>query len=534
MLELVVRGGRVVDGTGAPSFPADIGIAEGRIEAMGDLGRAEAAEWIDASGLAVSPGFIDIHQHGDFSLLACRTADSAVRQGVTTVVTGNCGHGCAPLADRGGATLNVIGRRSEWRVPIDWSTFAGYLERLRAPGLAVNVAPLVGHGPIRVAAIGYAPRPPTPAELAHMRDLVAQAMDEGAVGLSSGLEYAPGRQADAEELTDLCRVVAARGGIYASHIRNRGHELVAATDEAIQIAETAGLPVQISHFAPRSYTPPGEWDRAMEHIHRARERGVEVHVDTFPYTWGPGPVAAMLPSWAFEGTPRDVVARLRDPEQRSRMRAAADTRFALAVKLGLLGESFLVYSRGRPGLVGKSYEEIAALLGVDAYDAILDVIAAEGEDLYNVVGRSHFAHDDELRRLLREPICMVESDGIVLSPHGPAADFTFSISDYGWAARLLQRFVREEALLSLEDAVRRMTSLPAEKVGLRDRGRIARGMMADLVIFDPATVEDRATFDHPQRSPVGVSYVFVNGSAVVTRDRHTGALPGRVLRGRRS
>jgi N-acyl-D-amino-acid deacylase len=193
-----------------------------------------------------------------------------------------------------------------------------------------------------------------------------------------------------------------------------------------------------------------------------------------------------------------------------------------------------VYSRARPELVGKTYPEISALLGRDAYDAILDVIAAEGEDLYNVIGRSHFAHAEELRRLFREPICMAESDGIVLSPHGPTADFTFSISDYGWAARLLQRFVREEAVLTLEDAVRRMTSLPADKVGLRDRGRIAEGMAADLVVFDPATIEDRATFDRPQRSPAGVRYVFVNGSAVVTTGGPTGALPGRVLRGRRN
>jgi len=534
MLDLVIHGGRVVDGTGAAAFATDVGVKVGRIEAVGDLAEAVAAERIDASGLAVSPGFIDIHQHGDFSLLACRTAESAVCQGVTTVVTGNCGHACAPVADGRADALNVIGRRSEWDVPIDWRTFGEYLERLRTPGVAVNVAPLAGHGAIRVAAMGFAARSPSAAEKARMLDLVANAMDEGTVGLSSGLEYAPGRHADADELIDLCRVVAARGGIYASHIRNRGHGLVAATDEAIAIAEAAGLPVQISHFAPRSYTPPGEWDRAMDHIHLARARGVEVHVDTFPYEWGPGPVAAMLPSWALEGTASDVLARLRDGEQRAHMRDGAGTRFALAAKLGLLGENVLVYSRARPELVGKTYPEISALLGRDAYDAILDVIAAEGEDLYNVIGRSHFAHAEELRRLFREPICMAESDGIVLSPHGPTADFTFSISDYGWAARLLQRFVREEAVLTLEDAVRRMTSLPADKVGLRDRGRIAEGMAADLVVFDPATIEDRATFDRPQRSPAGVRYVFVNGSAVVTTGGPTGALPGRVLRGRRN
>lgn len=533
MLDLIVRGGRVVDGTGAPAFAADVGVAAGRIEAVGDLSHAARAAEIDASGLVVSPGFIDIHQHGDFSLLVCRTAGSAVGQGVTTVVTGNCGHGCAPVAAEGGS-LNIIGRRSEWGLPVDWRTFGEYAERLRAPGVAVNVAPLVGHGAIRVAAMGFAPRPPTPTEQARMRDLVAQAMEEGAVGLSSGLEYAPGKEAGAEELIDLCRVVAARGGIYATHIRNRGYELVAATDEAIHTAEAAGLPLQISHFAPRLYTPPGQWDRALERVYQARDRGVEVHIDTFPYAWGPGPVAAMLPTWAFEGTARDVAARLRDPEQRARMRDEADSRFALAVKLGLLEQSFLTYSLGHPHLVGKSYQEISSLLGRDAYDAILDIVAAEGDDFYNVIARGHFAHDDELRRLLREPICMVESDGIVLSPDGPAADFSFSISDYGWTARLLQRFVREEALLSVEDAVRRMTSLPAEKVGLGDRGKIAAGMAADLVVFDAATIEDRATFEHPQRSPAGVRYVFVNGNAVVTPVGHTGALPGRVLRGLRS
>jgi N-acyl-D-amino-acid deacylase len=534
VLDLVVSSGRVIDGTGAPAVAADVGVAGGRIVAVGDLAGPEAAERVDATGLVVSPGFIDIHQHGDFSLLACRTADSAVGQGVTTVVTGNCGHGCAPVRRAGADTPNVIGRRSEWGVAIDWTSFGEYLERLKTPGVSVNVAPLVGHGPIRIAAMGFASRRPTPGEQAVMRDLVAQAMDEGAVGLSSGLEYAPGKQADADELIDLCGVAAARGGIYASHIRNRGHELVAATDEAIRIAETAGLPLQISHFAPRYYAPAGEWDRAMEHVYEARRRGVEVHVDTFPYSWGPGPVAAMLPTWAFAGTPREIVARLGDSEQRARIRGEADSRFALAVRLGLLGQSVLTYSRSHRHLVGKSYLEISELLGRDPYDTILDVVAAEGENFYNVISRGHFARDDELRRLLREPICMVESDGVVLSPRGATSDFSFSISDYGWSARLLERFVREERLLTLEEAVRRMTSLPAEKVGLGDRGRIATGLAADLVIFDPATIADRATFELPQQSPTGVGYVFVNGRAVVTPSGHTGALAGRVLRGRRN
>ncbi len=534
MLELVIRGGSVVDGTGAPAFAADVGIDDGRIAAVGDLRGTEAAREIDAAGRVVGPGFVDIHQHGDFSLLACRTAESAVGQGVTTVVTGNCGHGCAPLRDPAQGLVNVIGHRSEWGVPVDWRSFGEYLERLRTPGIGVNVAPLVAHGAIRVAVMGFAARRPTPAEQAAMRDHVARAMEEGAVGLSTGLEYAPGKEAGEEEIADLCRVVARRGGIYASHIRNRGRELVAATEEAIRIAETAGLPLQISHFAPRLYTPPGDWDRALERIYGARDRGLDVHVDTFPYAWGPGPVAAMLPTWALEGTAREIAARLRDPALRARIRGEADSRFALAVELGLLDRSFFTYSRGRADLVGKSYAEVAALLGRDAYDAILDVVAAEGENFYNVVSRGHFAHDDELRRLLREPICMVESDGVLLSPHGPAADYTFSISDYGWAARLLGRFVREERVLGLEEAVRRMTSLPAAKVGLRDRGRIAVGLAADLVVFDPATVEDRATFERPRQSPTGIEWVLVNGVAVVESAGHTGALPGRVLRGARS
>lgn len=216
------------------------------------------------------------------------------------------------------------------------------------------------------------------------------------------------------------------------------------------------------------------------------------------------------------------------------MRREADPRFALLAKLGLLNQNFLAYSRSHPQLVGKTFQEISTLLARDAYDAILEVVAAEGDDFYNVIDRGWFAHDQELRRLLREPICIVESDGIVLSPDGPAGDFTFSISDYGWAAQMLERFVRNEALLSLEEAVRRMTSLPADKIGLQARGRIKADTVADLVVFDPATIQDRATFDHPQQSPAGVRYVFVNGTAVLTPTGYTGALPGRVLRGGRS
>ncbi len=527
--DILIQHGTVVDGTGGPRVRADVGVVGGRIVALGDLQGRDAHQTIDAAGLVVCPGFIDIHQHSDFTPLVNRACESAVRQGITTAVIGNCGHGCAPLTDPDLVRMVVVGYQPEWGVPLDWSSYGEYLERLATPGVAVNLAPLVAHGAVRLAVMGLDARPAAPDELNRMRGLVQEAMEAGAHGLSSGLEYSPGRHADQAELTELTRVVAPFGGVYASHIRNRGFAFVEATQEALGIGEAAGVPVQLSHFAPRPYAPPGTFEQCLDLVYAARDRGLRVTLDTFPDIFGPGPVAALLPPWIYEGRPIDGLAKLQDAEVREAIRATFENPTNYLLRVDGLGSLILSYSKSHPELVGKSFEAIAHLRGQAAHDAICDLLLAEGEDFYTALLRHIYATDADLKALMRQPICAMESDGIISAPYGPLADFTMNPSSYGYTARVLGQTTRDEGFYSLEDAVWRMTGLPAEAANLRERGQLREGWAADIVVFDPATIRDNTTNDRPNVYPSGVQYVLVNGQTTLTPEGHTGALSGAVI-----
>ena len=529
MFDVLIVNGSMVDGSGGPARRADIGVKDGRIVALGDLQGREAQQTIDAAGKVVCPGFIDNHQHSDFTPLVNRACESAIRQGITTVVVGNCGHGCAPLVDPDYIRMVVVGYRPEWGVPLNWRTFGEYLERLRDPGLSVNVMPLVAHGPIRLAVMGLEARAATPSELAQMKALVAEAMEAGARGLSTGLEYSPGRHADQFELTELCREVARYHGMYASHIRNRGFTFLEATDEAVAIAEDNGIPLQLSHFAPRPYAPRETFPRALERVTKARERGMTVHVDTFPDVWGPGPVAALLPPQVYEGRPAEGLARLGNAEIRDAIREsfAQPTNYLLKVD-GLKG-LVLTYAPRNPELVGKSLQAIANLRGLEAYDAICDLLLAEGEDFYTILLRHIYAAEEDLRTLMRSPLCAMESDGTITAPYGPLADFCMNSSSYGYTARVLGRYVREESFYKLEEALHRMTALPASAMGITDRGLVQAGLAADIVVFDPQTVRDNTTDLSPARYPDGIEYVLVNGALTLSPAGHSGALHGQLI-----
>lgn len=527
--DILIQNGLVVDGSGGPGYRADVAIVGDRIVAIGALGGRDAVHTVDAAGKVVCPGFIDIHQHSDFTPLVNRQCESAVRQGITTAVIGNCGHGCAPLVDPDLIRMVVIGYRPEFGVPLDWRTFDEYLARLATPGLAVNLMPLVAHGAVRLAVMGLDARPATPDELAQMRRLVQEAMEAGARGLSTGLEYSPGQHADTHELIELTRMVAPYGGFYSSHIRNRGFAFVEATEEALRVGEEAGVPVQLSHFAPRPYAPPGAFRQCMDLVYAARERGLAVTVDTFPDIFGPGPVAALLPPWIYEGRPVEGLARLQEVEVREAIREAFENPTNYLLRVDGLAGLFLAYAPKNPELVGKSFEAIAHLRGQAAYDAVCDLLLAEGEDFYTALLRHLYATDADLRELMRQPICAMESDGIISAPYGPLADFTMNPSSYGYTARVLGQCVREEGFYSLEDAVYRMTALPAAGAGLKDRGQLAEGWAADVVVLDPATVRDNTTNDRPNVYPSGIDYVVVNGQLTLTPDGHTGALGGGVI-----
>ena len=314
MVDLVIRGGKVIDGTGKPAVRADVVISGSSVVSVGDASEVKGnLEW-DASGKVVCPGFIDIHSHADFSLMADRRNEGAIRQGITTVVTGNCGHGPAPANDMDLAKRNTAGFSESWDVDFSWGSFSEYMDALLSPGLSTNVAPLVPHGSVRLSVMGHSTGKASTAELEQMKSLVEEAMTAGAVGFSSGLEYSPGMYADEDELVALTAVSAKHGGIYASHIRNRGEQFEEAVEEALSICRRAGLPGQLSHLAPRPYAPDGTFDRVLEMVNRAREdENLTVGIDTFPDEWGPGMVVALLPPWVYEGERQEFLKRLGSP-----------------------------------------------------------------------------------------------------------------------------------------------------------------------------------------------------------------------------
>jgi len=537
--DLIVHGGLVVDGSGRPAFKADIGIVDGRIAEVGVLNPSDASEVVDASGLAVAPGFIDMHSHSDFVLLVNPRAESKIRQGVTTEVVGNCGGSAAPA--RGPAREAAERAARLYGVEVDWDSFDSYLKRLER-GVAVNVAALVGHGTVRQCVVDMEERAPTGGELEEMRGLVAEAMEAGAFGLSSGLVYPPGRYADTAELVELCRVVARYGGIYASHIRGERETLIEAVREALRIGEEAGVPVQVSHHPAKI----GAWGRSPETLammDEAAERGLDVTCDLHPYVAGSTGLSALLPPWAQEGGPRRIVERLRSPETRKQIRIdMVEEKVPGPGPCGLvkrgMWDQIIISSYPEEGVVGRTIAEIAEARGADPFDAYFNLLLESGAE-GGVVG--FYYNEEDIRHVLRHPRSMIGSDGYALAPYGALGRGRMHPRSYGTFPMIFRKYVRGESrpdlwhdagekVLSLEEAVRKMTSMPARKLGLKDRGLLQRGMWADIVVLDPDTVADTATYLDPYRYPAGVRHVLVNGVPVIRKGEHTGALPGRPLR----
>lgn len=530
--DIIIRNGRVVDGTANPWYRADVAIEDGKITKMGGLNSSQADTVLDARELVVSPGFIDMHTHSDIPLLLNPRAESSVRQGVTTEVLGNCGYSCAPVSDATREQLvgNLLAYSPE--VAVDWHTIGEYLDRLEEGGIAHNAATLLGHGTLRIAVMGLESRLPNNEELEEMKALAAESMEGGAFGMSTGLVYAPGNSSSTEELVELCRVVARYGGIYATHVRSEGVEAVV---EAIEIGERAGVPVHLSHHPTGTFIMRGKTEKTLRLVDEARGRGVEVTCDLHPYLWGLTALTATLPGWAFEGGPERMLERLRDPRVREELKKAmveGTSTVHQLIRAGLWDRILLGSSEGSPSLVGRGFEEIARLKGTDPRDAVLDVLMAEGLGLQSAFILAETYSETDVRNVMAHPTSMIGADGFALAPYGPLAKLGFHPRSYGTFPRVIQEYVREKGVLTLEDAVRRMTSAPAQRLGLRDRGLVRDGMWADIAIFDPERIGDRATYKEPSRYPAGIEYVLVNGVIVVMEGEHTGALPGRALRHR--
>lgn len=497
--DLLIRNARVVDGSGNPWFHADVAVENGKIAAIGKLQDASAKRAVDARGLVLAPGFIDVHTHVEGGILKIPAAGNYVRDGVTTIVTGNCG----------GSRVDL----------------AGFFSDLEKTGIGLNVSSLIGHNSVRRDVMGTENRQATPEEIVRMQELVEQGMRDGAVGFSTGLIYIPGTYANTEEVVSLAKAAAKYGGVYASHMRDEGDKVLEAITEAVQVGREAGVPVQLSHFKIDNKRLWGTSGKSIALVEKFRREGVDVVVDQYPYDRSSTNLGIVLPSWALAGGAEALKKRLSEPQTLARIKRE------MAARLHHLGHTDYSYAMVGSFPPDRSYEgktisRINLMKGrrktlANEIRTVLDLMQAGGAHMvYHSMGQQ------DVERILRYPNTAVASDGGVQEP-GVGVPHPRS---YGTNARVLAEFVRMRKVLTLEDAIRRMTSLPARTFGFRDRGRILEGMAADLVLFDPDTVQDKATFQEPHQFSEGFEMVLVNGIPVVDQSQPTGALPGRVLR----
>jgi len=527
MFDIIIRQADIVDGTGTSPWTGDVGIADDRIRALAPHLEASARRTIEARGLVLAPGFIDIHCHSDIALLENPAADIKLFQGVTTEVLGNCGMSLAPLTPESRDKLagNTLVSAVPWQGPVDWLSFGDYAARLEGGGLSINVASLVGHGTLRMAAMGMADTAPDSGQMKAMQRLLAEALAQGACGLSSGLIYAPGCYADTAELVELARVMHTAGGFYATHMRNEARYVLEAIEETLEIGRRAQVPVHISHLKVAGRDNWHLADRVVEKIESARRSGVDVTCDVYPYFCSSTTLLATLPPWCLEGGIPSLMSRLEDRQLRRRIIGQ--------IQDGLPGWENMYHnagwekitiaavgSRQRRHMEGRAIAALAGENGQDPFTFVLDLIAAE-QGAVAIISES--MNEAVMERFLTLPFARVGSDGDLGGSH-PHPRL------YGTFPRVIAHFVRDRGLLSLEEAVAKMSAMSAERLGLAEVGRIAEGQLADAVLFDPHTFRDRATYDDPCRYPEGLAAVIINGRLTIDANGHTGAAAGRLRR----
>ena len=530
--DLLIVHGQILDGSGSSAIDASVAVRDGRIAAIGRLDPATAKRVIDATGLVVAPGFIDLHSHSDFTLLVDGDAQSKIRQGVTTEILGesdSAGPVLGPAVDEFDRSLKPTG------IKRDWKTLGEYFARLERQHTSVNIASYVGSGQVRADVVGFTNRPAHDDEMDAMKELVEQAMREGALGVTSGLIYAPNMYANTKELIELAKVAAKYGGIYTSHIRGEGAHGVQAIQEAIQIAIKANLPAHILHFKMDGKDNWGHMGQQIKTIDEARSNGVDITADQYPYIAAMTGLEQCLPPRYLEGTSQQIVARLKTADARKRIRED--------IANGLPGweDNEVKSVGGWHGVMvascqktenkkyeGQRMDEVAKMMGKDPVDALCDLLISEEGS----AGAIYFSMSEpDVELAMKQPWVGIGSDGSAVSPEmvfvgKPHPRF------YGTFPRVLGVYVREKKVLTLPEAVHKMTGLSAKIVGFTDRGLLKPGMAADITLFDPATVIDKATFENPAQYPVGIPYVIVNGVVVIDKGEHTGAKPGRVLYGK--
>ena len=534
--DTIIKGGRIVDGSGNPWYKGDIAVSGDKIASITRFIEPEAERVIDATGLVVAPGFIDAHSHADSSTLFYRDMESVVAQGITTVVAGQCGSSIAPVNPELREEMEKMW--AGWLPPevdfgITWTTFEEYLREEEKDGLGANVAHLVGHGAVRVASMGFEARAPTAGELEAMRGHVAEAMEAGAYGLSTGLIYPPGIFAETPEIVELARVAAMYGGVYDTHIRGEGKTLMESLCEAITIGKAADIPVQISHHKAATKSFWGKSVDTLNLLEKARVEGVGITIDQYPYKAGSTSLVTCLPPWAHEGGMERLLERLKDPGLR--LRIQGDIEGGLPGWENFAGELgwknvyvTSVKTDENKYAEGKNLLEIQGHRGdADTYASLFDLILEEE----GAAGMVIFAMDEgDVRRIMRHPLQMVGTDSGASGTSGYMRRGKPHPRGYGTYPRVLGRYVRESGILRLEGAIRKMTSFPAQRFGLHTRGLLKPGMHADIVVFNPETVIDTSTYQDPHQLPLGIDHVIVNGELTVHDTKPLGTLSGKTLR----
>ncbi len=529
--DIVITNGHIIDGTGSPWYSGDIGIRGGKIAAIGNLTGAQRARTIDAHGQVVAPGFIDMLGQSELTILVDPRLPSKIYQGITTEITGE-GDSVAPLND----AIIKADRPSydHYHITPDWRTFEQYFARLEKQGMGINLASYVGATQVRRMILGDGDTQPTPAQLEQMRELVRQAMREGAVGVSTSLQYAPAPYARTDELIALASEAAKFGGVYATHMRNESNSVLTAIDEALRIGREGHIPVEIWHLKVAGKANWGRMPEVVEKISAARAQGVDVTADTYAYTAWFNDFSAFIPAWAHDGGNAQLIERLKDPAMRARIRKDMMTPSndwdnewqeisgPQDILIGVVKNPQLL------PLQGKRLSEIAKLENKDPLDALFDLLIADNASTeVAVFGMS----EPDVVLALQQPWVALDNDSSGTSPQGILGQEHPHPRAYGTFPRVLRKYVREEKKLTLEDAIRKFSALPAQRMRLTDRGVLKAGMWADVVVFNPATVRDLATFENPNQLSQGMEYVLVNGVAVIDQGKQTGALPGKVLRG---
>jgi N-acyl-D-amino-acid deacylase len=531
--DVIIANGRIVDGTGAPWFRGDIGIVGDRISAVGALGDAAAATRIEAGNLVVAPGFIDLLGQSEFNVLVDGRAASKILQGVTTEVTGE-GSSIAPVNDR--LIAEAAPNAEHFGVVQDWRTLADYFRRLEDRShTAINVATFVGAGSIRNYVIGKDDRPATPAELTQMKQLVADAMEQGALGVSTSLQYVPDRFASTDEIVELATVAARYGGVYFTHQRSESARIFESLDEVFTIAERAKIPAEIWHLKTAYKANFGKMPEVLRRIEAARARGLDVTANQYPYTRASNGLDSCLPLWAREGGFDKTLPRLKDPATRERIKKDMDDPNAATWENQWYGANggdgvmlSSVLNRDLAKYEGMTLTEIGKAMGKDPRDAVIDLVIADRGESAVITS---IMDEEDVRAALKHPLVGVGTDSGAQAEDGRLSESKSHPRAWGSFPRILGHYVRDQHLLTLEEAIRKMTSKAAARVHLADRGLLRRGMIADITIFDPATIRDRSTFDDPKHYATGVRHVFVNGSRVVADGAITSERPGRPLRG---